>query len=162
MCNKTQTWWGDESSFMFFTPSNRMNMWASCLTPGGVGEKMGLTMQSFRHPIMLRKDIQKIFNKFQITYDTFNSHLNCKHNFKIWTHLQKTCCHLNKHKVLFTISLEDRKIKSIKSVADLHWEAIMLEPKTWHIESLGRNVLAGYKNTDGALQCQDQNIKPKA
>lgn len=81
---RLQTWWGDESSFMFFTPSNRMNMWASCLTPGGGGEKRGLIMQFFRHPIMLRKqDIQKRFNKFLITYNTFNLHLNCKHNLKI-------------------------------------------------------------------------------
>jgi len=78
MYSKTQTWRGDESSFMFFTPSNRMNMWASCLTPGGGGEKRGLIMQFFRHPITLRKqDIQKRPNKFHIIYDIFN--LNCKH-----------------------------------------------------------------------------------
>lgn len=92
------------------------------------------------------KTYKKRFNKFWITYDTFNLHLNCKHNLKIWTNPTQTCNHRKQHKTLFTISLEDQKIKTFKSVVDLHWETTMLYLKNSGIETLGRNMLAGCKN----------------
>lgn len=154
---------------MFFTPSNRMNMWASCLTPGGRGEKKGLKMQLFRHPTMLtNQDLQERL-KFQTTHNTFNLHLNCKHNLKIWTHLTQTCHHLyTSIRLYLQFCWKIKKIKSFKSVVDLFWEAIVLDVKNSQAETVGRIMLASCKNTiipsktDEVLQLQDQNLKPKA